>query len=505
MNYKSLFNIEKTIRFYGLLTILIILVPIFGNLEKIPIRLWDESRNAFNAWEMSKSDNWWIITFEGQADMWNTKPPLLVWIQALMIKVFGLRPLSFRLPVAVAVFFTVMALFKFTSKQVGRPIFGMLVALVLITSGGYMCVHVARTGDFDGLLILFIVGYCISFFLLLKEEKQKYFYWFFILLGLAVLTKSIAGLLLLPGLGMYTLIKKKLIFVLKSPHFYFAALLFLLMVTGYYLTREHYNPGYLKAVYENEIGGRFLETLENHNLPFTYYLEAMVNSHFSYWLALAILGSCVSFVEKNTGIADLGRFATILAASFLLIISSSQTKLDWYDAPIYPFVAILAAIGILKIIDFIKSTVNIYKKETINVAIFVSLVALFAIPYYNIIQKEVIEAKGLPEEQYQYALSRYIIHNLKNSESALEGQIILDDEYIPQIEFYILMAQQKGINLKRKYSNEVSAGDHLLTQKNLDEKSTRTGLEYIKVYDFDGVKKYEVKVADSATKPLLMH
>ena len=485
---------------FWLFIIAIISIPIFGSLEKLPIKLWDESRTAMNAWEMSKSSNWWVTTFDGQADMWNTKPPFLVWLQALMIKLIGLRPLALRLPVALAVFSTVLILVRFLNKQTGRTLFGGLVALILVTSGGYLCVHVARTGDFDGLLILFIVGYCLSFFLLLSEGKTKYFYWFFTLLALAVLTKSIAGLLMLPGLGVYALSKRKVVFLVKSPAFYWGALLCSLMIASFYLTREHYNPGYLKAVYENEIGGRYLKTLEENNSPFLYYIEQLSKQHFSYWFALAILGSGISFYEKDTKTGDIGRFSSYLVLGFLLIISTSQTKLDWYDAPIFPFMAILAGIGVLKLMDQLKIRAKWGKNNLFNASKILILIAVFALPYYTVVKREVIEAKGLPEEMYQYALSRYIIGNISRPDSTLEGQIIVDDEYIPHIEFYMKMAQEKGIHITRKYSNQVKVGDKILSQQTLSEKPNPAGLQFVKTYDYDGVRKYEVEQVDTTGK-----
>ena len=66
---------------------LLVYVPIFGHLNTLPIRIWDESRLATNAYEMLKNGNFIVTYFDGKPDMWNTKPPLLIWLDVLFMKI----------------------------------------------------------------------------------------------------------------------------------------------------------------------------------------------------------------------------------------------------------------------------------------------------------------------------------------------------------------------------------------------------------------------------------
>lgn len=198
MNSSTNTNTKKYLIYT--LFLLVIAYPLFGVLDKMSIRVWDESRLAMNAYEMSHSGNWLVTTFEGAPDMWNTKPPLLIWIQALFIKTFGFGPLALRLPIAIATAINVYYLFYFLGRGLKNQLLGLITAIILMTSVGYVCSHVTRTGDYDGLLILFTTLYCLSFFQFTEDGKYKYLYYFFIFLTLAVLTKSIAGLLFLPAL-----------------------------------------------------------------------------------------------------------------------------------------------------------------------------------------------------------------------------------------------------------------------------------------------------------------
>ncbi len=46
----------------------------------------------------------------------------------------------------------------------------------------------------------------------------------------------------------------------KSKHTWIAIMIAIIPIISFYLLREAYNPGYLTAVQENELGGRYLAT-----------------------------------------------------------------------------------------------------------------------------------------------------------------------------------------------------------------------------------------------------
>jgi len=83
---------------FVVLVILLCIYLAFGKLSSWEIRIWDEARNTINALEMSKSGFSLVTTFEGNPDHWNTKPPLLIWIMAMLYKFFGATEITSRLP-----------------------------------------------------------------------------------------------------------------------------------------------------------------------------------------------------------------------------------------------------------------------------------------------------------------------------------------------------------------------------------------------------------------------
>lgn len=487
MSKPGFFRDKKNIPF--LILSILIVVPVFGALDKLSIRLWDESRLAINAYEMSHSGNWLVTTFDGTPDMWNTKPPLLIWIQAIFIKILGFGPLAIRMPIALATGITVYSLFRFLGKGVMNYTLGLITALVLITTSGYVCEHVSRTGDYDGLLILFTTLSGLSFFRFTEDGQYKYLYHFFTFLALAVLTKSIAGLLFLPALFIYAVYRKQLIPLLRSKHLYFGLLLFVAPVVLYYVLREQYNPGYFKAVMENEFGGRYLKTLENHNSPFDFYYTLMYEQHFRYWLPIALIGIPVGLFHKELFIRRISVFSLLCIVCFSLVISFSQTKLLWYDAPIYPFMAIITAIPIYTLYEFMsRQTEDGAKWKKWLPALGISIV--FLIPYFST-TKRIAEPREYPENERVFALSRYLMKGIKGK-VPVNGYKVVAEGYIPHIMSYVLMANDKGIDLKKVSIPELKAGDKVIAEDEQIKDQIRQKFDYRQLYNEDYVEIYEL-------------
>ena len=60
--------LNNKVTFYFIF-IAIIIVPLFGFLNTQPVRVWDEARNAVNAYEMYKNGFSLIPTYDGNPDM----------------------------------------------------------------------------------------------------------------------------------------------------------------------------------------------------------------------------------------------------------------------------------------------------------------------------------------------------------------------------------------------------------------------------------------------------
>lgn len=107
---------------------------LFWRLGAQPLQNWDEARMAVNAAEMLRNRHWLVTHFQGQPDLWNTKPPLLVWLQALSLNTFGYSEWAVRLPTAMAALALTALVAAFARRWLGGPLAGLLAGLALLSS-----------------------------------------------------------------------------------------------------------------------------------------------------------------------------------------------------------------------------------------------------------------------------------------------------------------------------------------------------------------------------------
>lgn len=361
----------------------------FLRLTSYPLLMWDESRFAVNAFELTKSNNWIVITYDGIPDLWNTKPPLSIWVMAVFMKCFGFSDLVVRLPSAIAATITAISIYRFVYKHLNNIAAAFFSGMVLASSLGYIGMHVARTGDADSLTVLFITLFAIHFYnafskSTLSEPDKRELYLSCLFFALALLTKSSYALFILPGVFTYIIVTREWK-ILKKKHLYTALALSFLPLITYYALRENQNPGYIRAVWVNDLGGRLLQTIENHSHPFEYYFIQLLNHRFFYWFYFVPVGLLLLFKDQNKNENRLIAMTALSGFSILMVVSISKTKLDWYDAAVYPFFAIVCGIVLYKIAEHILSALRIKNIYLTKIFYLIFFVFLFFYPYRKVL------------------------------------------------------------------------------------------------------------------------
>jgi 4-amino-4-deoxy-L-arabinose transferase-like glycosyltransferase len=395
-----------------ILVVFYILFILFSHLDSLPIKKWDEARNAMNAIEMLQKEFSLITTSHYKPDHWNTKPPLLIWIQYFSFKVFGINELSTRLISVTSAFFVFIFL-AFNRKTLNYKISKIIIfGFIHFSLPIIIMSHCYKTGDYDSLLSLFMLIYSLNYFLFLKTEKNKSIILCCLFLFFAIFTKGIAGCLFIPGLFIYTILNKKLIAVLKNPYFIGGVISCTILTISYYVIRDKIDPGYLTAIFNNELGGRFLEVNENHDEKWYYY----VNFLFIKGLGILVIFLPLILFIKNYPLKTIEVFSFIILLSHITILSFSQTKLYWYILPSLPFLSILIT--------------SILFKISRNNLIFLALVCI--IPCYMQIQK-VSKTHNSHIEKLQSANSIY----LRNYDCQYDTLFVIEKDYYEHTRFYV--------------------------------------------------------------------
>lgn len=446
--------------------ILLLYLPFFTHLSLQPLRIWDETRQAFNAYEMTMDGDMIVTKYNHQPDMWNLKPPLLVWCQAALMKVFGPWELAVRLPSALSGFLVSLLIFVFSWKYFNRFWLGFIAALIIPTVRGYMEYHGARSGDYDSMLTLFTVFYSLSFFLFFDSGKWKYLYAGMIGLTLAVMTKGVAGLLFAPAIALAAIFFGKVKTILTSRHFYISLLFFLTVVCGYYLLREHYNPSYWQAVLDNELGGRYLEVIEGHEGGFWFYFEKIHQWQFAYWALLIPVGIVTGILDNDKNFRKLILYVTGVVIIFALILSISVTKIEWYIYQIVPLLALLIATFIYYVFTLLEKveTPGLLKYKILP---YVFLLVITYRPY-----KEIFDVTYLaPEKEWDwsgYRMSYYLRDLAQGKIKLTEPVHVVFEGQAFHLDYYVMLANRKEKNKADvKPKEDLANGDLIICSQDL--------------------------------------
>lgn len=484
---KYLLNAAKI-----LLVLLLLYSPLFMHLGDLPIRIWDEARLVSNALEMQKDGDFIVTHYNGQPDMWNTKPPLMIWSQLLFLNIFGNKEIAFRMPSAIAGLLTCLFLLLVSWRYLKSYWYGLIAIMILITTDGYVGDHVTRTGDYDAMLTLFTTISSLAIFLWSEYRQSKFIHWFFLGLILGIMTKGVQALMILPAIAVYILMTQNLVALLKNKWVYIDFIILILITGGYYLARESMNHGYLEAVSMNELGGRFLNTIENHKHGFTYFLDLLYNKQFSIWFIFFFAGIVFTFIFTKGIIRRLTLYSTLSVITYLLLISFSNTKLAWYTAPLFPLLALVCANGIymlyLKITDGSSYSIS---SQTPRIIAFIMLIMFFFYPYYTIIDK-VYKPRETRDGEGFYMLSHYLMESTEGKHN-LEGFKVCHDDYIGHLEYYVNRLNTMNVDIEISEPDKLKAGDKVIFHRETVMDKIKDRYEYTELAKYYNVQLLQIR------------
>jgi 4-amino-4-deoxy-L-arabinose transferase-like glycosyltransferase len=328
------------------------------HLEALPLQNWDETRNAQNVQNILSTGDWWVIRKDGEPDFWNTKPPLLLWIQAALSMLLGPGLLALRLPSALFSFFLASWLPLVSFKRLGSVWPGWFAALLLVVANGFNGFHVSRTGDFDAPVIACMVWSAAQWWIWVCNPTDgsgnRYLKRFVLGMTLAFLFKGVVAFMFAPGMLIWMLMRSSSRKALGQKPVWIAAFSLLMVAFAYYLLRELAQPGYVAAVWDNEWFGRYGHAIEGHREGFWFYWDWLfVHGYFP--LAIMIFPAIlfIKFYTKENQ-RSFAFFVFLIAAQYFIIISWGETKLFWYAAPIIPLLCFVAALSWVSFWDVIQ-------------------------------------------------------------------------------------------------------------------------------------------------------
>lgn len=430
-------------------------VTLIYHLNQDPLHVWDESNNAVNAWEMSQSGNLIYRTALGKPDFWDTKPPLFIWTQALMMKFIGPDVLAVRLPATFFALGTALLLFFFGLRELKSALSGFCAAAVLLFSPGFTGHHIARTGDNDAALIFFLTLALLQFHKWVHTWERRHLWTFSTALFAAFLTKGIAGFFFLPGMLVFAFLSGKAALMLRRPDFYIAGFTVMLLSAGYYALHEWLTPGYLHAMFY----GEFLrpgEPADYGQYPFSFFIE-LWRSRFVPWvwaLPLALL-----YFTSRKPAAREKSIALLSAVTALILLLALTVKRShtWYDGPVFPLLALLTGLmiaGAARAIAFSWFGSGWAQRLTPGLL----ALALFGLPLRQALREGNRYHIIYPSENYPL-----MIAEARRQFTPFPQAIIVQNGLQRPLDFYLARYEEEGLKLsRRRFALPVTSGEVLI-------------------------------------------
>ena len=296
--------------------------------------LWDQDEAKYTqvAREILQTGD--PITLHVNGAPWFVHPPLYMWLQALVGRVWGFNEFTARLWSAI---FGVIGVL--VTVQLGRALFGprtgLLAGMILATSFQYFAQ--SRLAIFDGVLVTFMLLAFYAFLRAVREGRPHLLVWAGVWAGLGTLTKGPIALLL-PGLvGAAFLLLRRDHYNWRRLRWFPALLAYALLATPWYLVEwvRHGWP-FVQTVFGYYTFNRFFGVVEGQAGPWWYYGPVLILGLFP-WTAF-VMAALVSHVRRTVHEGSL--LVVLWCGLTVIFYSLAGTKLPNYVLPLYPWAAL---------------------------------------------------------------------------------------------------------------------------------------------------------------------
>jgi 4-amino-4-deoxy-L-arabinose transferase-like glycosyltransferase len=318
-------------------------------LVDIPLLEPDEGLHAAISQEMVERGDWVTPRFL-LAPFWD-KPPLFFWAQAASMSCLGMNEAAARLPGLLLAVLAVL-----TTGVLGWRLFdratGMLAGFFQATL--ILPLALAQAAVHDVFLVplvsLAILGLWRAIMGSGSRQRLTHASVAGGMLGLACLAKGLLGMAgVLLTVGAYLLIKRQLT-ARSLALLTLAAMIAALLASPWYVMMEVRNPGYLHYYFvKRHLGGFFTSTQQHGNAAWWYYLPVLFGGGLP-WIAY-LPAAARDWLEGHR-VESRSDEPTALLWVWLIVYTGflflAQSKLLTYLLPVFPAVALLAAVAWVK-------------------------------------------------------------------------------------------------------------------------------------------------------------
>ena len=224
---------------------------------------------------------------------------------------------------------------------------------------------------------------------------------------------------------------------------------------------------------------------------FWYYYNNIIDFQLTkLWYLLIPCGFLIGVFSKDLKIKRITLFSFLMILCFFIVISLAQTKLRHYDAPLYPFIAILISVSIYYILNLLKNLNLINQTLIINIVPFLFLFLITITPYQKTINNT-YKPKEYPWAQEFYEIG-YFLQDAVKGKYNVNDCFILYDGHDANLRFYLNILQDKGIKVSFKDWQNLNPDDLVIICQSDVKQYVEKNYNYKKIEEIGNAVKYKV-------------
>jgi 4-amino-4-deoxy-L-arabinose transferase-like glycosyltransferase len=321
----------------------------FATLGLRPLLEPDEGRYAEIPREMSVSGDW--VTPRLNGIKYFEKPPLQYWATAAIYSLFGVAEWSARFWSCALAFLCIPLTYAF-ARHVYRDAKVAMVAAACLAMNPYFAI-VGQLNLLDSGFCFFLVASLFAFLRARDSEPESSaeMRWMLaaaVALGLAVLSKGIAALVLIGGTLPIHMGLARDVRPLRRWHLMATLPAFLAVTVPWFLVVSRRNPEFASFFFIHEHFARYFTDVSQRVKPWWYFLPFVLLALLPWLSPLWRARSDVQWQRPASDRAVVQSFLLIWCAFVVFFFSVSQSKLVTYILPIMPPLSVLIAPAVVK-------------------------------------------------------------------------------------------------------------------------------------------------------------
>jgi 4-amino-4-deoxy-L-arabinose transferase-like glycosyltransferase len=315
-------------------------ISIFHRLSSGSLPPFDDTTYALVSRSILTSGDWITMHWLNIPYHLFGKPPLNFWITALFFKLFPIGEFSARLSTAIHGVLGVVVVY-FLGKELHSRFVGFAAGLFLLSLPAYF--RLSQSAMLDVPVTFYILLSLLFYLLAERTGRIGYYALFGICFGLAVMTKSLVGILCLIIIGLYHALRLNLKPVLDSRFALGVGIGFLTCFPWHFWEYLRFGKRFFTQFFFDSFTYNALTVLVNgHRSSISFYIKTLYEDEPVH-LAIIVVSLAMTVamaIRKNRA----GAFLLAQISAVFILFSAFQTRMSWYITPAFPAMAISSGI-----------------------------------------------------------------------------------------------------------------------------------------------------------------